>query len=108
MAGSRFAVGKGPESVLAELRADGGMARNDTLMQFQADLLGVPVARPRILETTALGAAYAAGLAVRLWNGPEELRAHAAVDRIFEPAMEEAARDRLLAGWKRAVERTFD
>jgi glycerol kinase len=93
---------------LAELRADGGMAKNDTLMQFQADLLGVPVARPRILETTALGAAYAAGLAVGFWNGPEELRAHAAVDRVFKPAMEDAERARLLAGWKRAVERTFD
>jgi glycerol kinase len=93
---------------LAELRVDGGMARNDTLMQFQADILGVPVARPRVLETTALGAAYAAGLAVGFWSDPEDLRAHAAVDRRFAPGMGSEERERLYREWKRAVARTFD
>lgn len=93
---------------LSELRADGGMAANDTLMRFQADILGVPVVRPVNLETTALGAAYAAGLAVGFWGGPEDLRAHAAVDRVFEPTMPEAERARLLAAWRRAVARAFD
>ena len=93
---------------LAELRVDGGMTANDTLMQFQADLLGVPVVRPEVVETTALGAAYAAGLAVGFWSGLDELRGLWREDRRFEPAMDAGDRERLLAGWRRAVEHSFD
>ncbi|WP_079433827.1 glycerol kinase GlpK [Zoogloea sp. LCSB751] len=90
---------------LTELRVDGGAARNDLLMQIQADLLGVPVIRPRQTETTALGAAYLAGLAVGLWRGPEELSAHWRAERIFEPLCSEDERSARLAEWHRAVER---
>jgi glycerol kinase len=93
---------------LAELKVDGGMVRNDTLMQFQADILGVPVVRPRIVETTALGAAYAAGLAVGFWKDQDELRAKWSEDRRFVPKMSEEEREQRLAGWKKAVTRTFD
>jgi glycerol kinase len=91
---------------LAALRVDGGAAVNDLLMQFQADVLGVPVVRPRVTETTALGAAYLAGLAVGLWGSPEELRAGRKDDVRFEPKMaaSEAANRRAL--WHRAVERS--
>jgi len=91
---------------LAELRVDGGAAVNNLLMQFQADVLGVPVVRPRVTETTALGAAYLAGLAVGFWAGPEDLRAKRRGDNRFEPTMDaaEAAERRKL--WKRAVERS--
>jgi glycerol kinase len=88
---------------LTELRVDGGAARNDLLMQFQADLLGVPVLRPRITETTALGAAYLAGLAVGLWRSPAELAAHWQLERRFEPGMAADQRAGLLDGWHRAV-----
>jgi|SRR6266581_302359 len=88
---------------LSELRVDGGAARNDLLMQFQADILGVPVLRPRITETTALGAAYLAGLAVGFWRTPAELAAHWQVERRFEPTMTMARREELLAGWRKAV-----
>ena len=90
---------------LAELRVDGGAAANDLLMQFQADILGVPVVRPMVLETTALGAGYLAGLAVGYWQDAADVAANWRVDRVFEPAM---ARDRALelsAGWKKAVDR---
>ncbi|PYE55295.1 glycerol kinase GlpK [Deinococcus yavapaiensis] len=90
---------------ISELRVDGGAARNDLLMQFQADVLGVPVVRPRVTETTALGAAYLAGLAVGFWSGKEELRAQWQVERRFEARMPEAQRERLLAGWRKAVTR---
>jgi glycerol kinase len=90
---------------LSELRVDGGAAVNDLLMQMQADLLGVPVVRPQMLETTALGAAYLAGLAVGLWSGPEEVAAHWRIERRFEPAMSAGARDAVLARWHRGVER---
>ena len=90
---------------LAEIRIDGGAARNNLLAQFQADVLGVPVVRPRITETTALGAAYLAGLAIGLWRDRSELAALWQVDRRFEPAMPASERDRLYAGWLRAVER---
>ena len=70
---------------LMELRVDGGAAANDLLMQFQADLLGVPVVRPKVLETTALGAAYLAGLTVDLWKSRDELATHWKVDKRFEP-----------------------
>ena len=90
---------------LPELRVDGGAAANDFLMQFQADILGVPVIRPVVAETTALGAAYLAGLAVGFWSGREELEANHAVGRRFEPRMSEERRRDLLRGWRRAVER---
>ena len=91
---------------LAALRVDGGAAANDTLLQLQADLLGLPVERPRVLETTALGAAYLAGLAVGFWRDPAELEAQWALERRFEPTMAEARRAALRRGWRRAVERT--
>jgi len=91
---------------LGALRVDGGAAVNDLLMQFQADVLGVPVVRPRVTETTALGAAYLAGLAVGFWSGPDDLRAKRRGDTRFEPGMtsEQAAERR--RQWKRAVERS--
>jgi glycerol kinase len=88
---------------LKELRVDGGAARNDFLMQFQADMLGIPVARPANSETTALGAAFLAGLAVGFWQGQEEVAALWQADRVFTPGMAEAERDVLWQGWKRAV-----
>ena len=93
---------------MSELRADGGMVVNELLMQFQADVLGVPVVRPVINETTALGAAYAAGLAVGFWSSLDEIRDNWAVGHRWEPAMSAAERDRLYAGWQKAVTRTFD
>ena len=89
------------------LRVDGGAAANDTLLQFQADILGVPVERPVVTETTALGAACLAGLAVGFWGDAEELAANWALDRRFEPRMEPARRQRLLRGWQRAVQRSL-
>jgi glycerol kinase len=93
---------------LTELRVDGGMVVNDLLMQFQADILGMPVVRPRVAETTALGAAYAAGLAVGFWSGLDELRSNWQESKRWEPAMDDAERDILLARWHKAVTRTFD
>ena len=93
---------------LRELRVDGGAAANNLLLQFQADLLGVPVVRPRITETTALGAAYLAGLAVGFWRDEAELAALWRAERRFEPAMSADQRAALLAGWRRAVERSRD
>lgn len=90
---------------LAELRVDGGAAANDLLLQFQADILGVPVIRPDVLETTALGAAYLAGLAIGYWDSPEELSEQWRKDREFTPQMHRADVDRLRAGWRRALER---
>ncbi|MGE0419461.1 MAG: FGGY family carbohydrate kinase, partial [Acetobacteraceae bacterium] len=92
---------------LTELRVDGGMVLNDTLMQFQADILGVPVVRPKTVETTALGAAYAAGLAVGYWDGPNDLRANWAVERRWEPVMSVDRREALIAAWNKAVERSY-
>ncbi|MEJ7749623.1 MAG: glycerol kinase GlpK [Candidatus Limnocylindrales bacterium] len=92
-------------SPLASLRVDGGAAVNDTLLQFQADLLDVPVERPMIAETTALGAAYLAGLAVGYWRDLADLDTNWRLDRRFEPSMDPARRDRLCADWRRAVER---
>ena len=92
---------------LSELKVDGGMVANDLLMQFQADILGIPVVRPVVAETTALGAAYAAGLAVGFWNNPDDLRTHWAEDRRFEPAMDETTRQRLSASWAKAIERSL-
>ncbi len=91
---------------LGALRVDGGAAVNDLLMQFQADILGVPVVRPRVTETTALGAAYLAGLAVGFWAGPDKLRAKRQGDVRFEPKMDAAKRAELRARWHGAVERS--
>ena len=88
---------------VVEVRADGGAARNDLLMQFQADLLGVPVIRPRVTETTALGAAYLAGLAVGFWASREEIAAQWQAERRFDPQMPAARREALMARWARAV-----
>src|SRR5713226_440347 len=93
---------------LAALRVDGGMVGNDLLMQFQADQLNRRVVRPRVMETTALGAAYAAGLAVGFFKDIEELRARWAVDQTWTPASEEAKREELYRLWKKAVTRSFD
>jgi glycerol kinase len=90
---------------LTELRVDGGAAANDLLMQMQADLLGVPVVRPKMLETTALGAAYLAGIGTGVWSGPDEVAAHWRADRRFEPAMPAGQREATLARWRRAVDR---
>ena len=90
---------------IAELRVDGGASVNDLLMQLQADLLDVPVVRPTITETTALGAAYLAGLAVGVWKSVDEIAAKWKIDRVFEPAMEKALRDARVNAWSRAVER---
>ena len=92
---------------LATLRTDGGMSANELLMQFQADILDVPVVRPAVTETTALGAAYAAGLAVGFWRGIEDLRANWGVARTWTPAMEADRRDLHVRSWKKAVERSF-
>jgi glycerol kinase len=93
---------------LTTLKVDGGAAANAALLQFQADLLGVPVRRPVVAETTALGAAYLAGLAVGYWRGLDDVRRNWALDREFRPAMAVADRDRLYAGWRRAVGRALD
>jgi glycerol kinase len=93
---------------LTELKVDGGMVVNELLMQFQADQLGVPVVRPRVTETTALGAAYAAGLAVGFWSGLDELRANWAEDTRWQPGADDDERERLYGQWKKAVTRTFD
>jgi glycerol kinase len=92
---------------LTALRVDGGMVHNETLMQFQADLLGVPVVRPQVAETTALGAAYAAGLAVGFWESPEELRHNWRAGRTWQPDMSESERASRYAGWLKAVKRTM-
>ena len=93
---------------LNTLKVDGGMVYNELLMQFQADILGTPVIRPKITETTALGAAYAAGLAVDFWSDLDELRAKWGQDRQWQPQMSEETRSKLYSGWKKAVTRTFD
>ncbi|WP_193103676.1 glycerol kinase GlpK [Brachybacterium sp. FME24] len=93
---------------LSELKVDGGMVMNETLMQFQADILGVPVVRPKVIETTALGAAYAAGIAVGFWDGEQDVIDNWAEDKRWEPAMDDETRDRYLRLWKKAVERTLD
>jgi len=87
------------------LRVDGGGARNNFLCQFQADVLGIPVERPATTESTALGAAYLAGLAVKFWKSEQELSTQRKVERRFEPSMPAARRDELYAGWQRAVDR---
>src|SRR6266478_1798165 len=91
---------------LTELRVDGGAAANDLLMQFQADLLGVPVVRPKVLETTALGAAYLAGLTVNLWKSRDEIAAHWKLERRFEPRMQRSEAQEKMARWRDAIGRS--
>ena len=93
---------------LAELKVDGGMTMNETLMQFQADQLGVDVVRPVVAETTALGAAYAAGIAVGYWEGEQDVIDNWAEAKRWKPVVDEAERERLFRNWKKAVTRTFD
>ncbi|MBF6334017.1 glycerol kinase GlpK [Nocardia transvalensis] len=93
---------------LTTLKVDGGMVRNELLMQFQSDILDVPVVRPVVTETTALGAAYAAGLAVEFWSGTDEIRSNWAEDKTWQPTMSAEDRDLLYTEWNKAVERTYD
>jgi glycerol kinase len=99
------AMQKDASLVLSHLKVDGGAAVNDALMQFQADVLGVPVRRPVVAETTALGAAYLAGLAVGFWDGLQDVRRNWSLDREFVPRLEPAGRERLYRGWHKAVGR---
>ncbi|GAA3539782.1 glycerol kinase GlpK [Amycolatopsis ultiminotia] len=93
---------------LKSLKVDGGMVVNELLMQFQADILGVPVIRPVVNETTALGAAYAAGLAVGFWKSEDDIRTNWAKDKQWDPAMDESRRESEYHNWKKAVTKTFD
>jgi len=93
---------------LKELKVDGGMVYNDTLMQFQADSLQVPVIRPKVAETTALGSAYAAGLATGFWDSYEDLRQNWGKDKEWTPSIDKSEIEREYALWKKAVTRTFD
>jgi glycerol kinase len=102
------AMNKDSGVALTSLKVDGGMVGNDLLMQFQSDILDVPVIRPTVTETTALGAAYAAGLAVDYWSGPDELRRNWSMDRTWEPRMGTEEREKAYRGWQKAVTRTFD
>jgi len=92
---------------LTALKVDGGMVVNELLMQFQSDMLDVPVVRPKVSEATSLGAAYAAGLAVGFWTSEDELRDNWAVDKEWAPKMAADERARLYIGWEKAVERTL-
>jgi glycerol kinase len=93
---------------MSKLKVDGGMVANEALMQFQSDILNVPVIRPKVAETTALGAAYAAGLAVGFWPGVDELRQNWAEDKTWHPSMASAVREKYYREWKKAVDRTFN
>jgi glycerol kinase len=93
---------------LSTLKVDGGMVANELLMQFQSDILNVPVIRPKVSETTALGAAYAAGLAVGFWEGLDELRNNWQEDKTWQPTVDSEVREKLYREWKKAVDRTFD
>ena len=93
---------------LAALKVDGGASANNYLVQTQADISGAPVLRPRCVETTAMGAAYLAGLAVGYWNDLEEIRSNWAVDRTFNPAISPEEREKRVKGWKKAVRCTMD
>jgi glycerol kinase len=102
------AMNKDSGVALSKLKVDGGMVGNELLMQFQSDILNVPVVRPKVSETTALGAAYAAGLAVGFWEGLEELRRNWAEDKTWQPSMAPEVSDKNYAEWKKAVEKTFN
>jgi glycerol kinase len=93
---------------LRKLKVDGGMVGNELLMQFQSDILGVPVVRPEVSETTALGAAYAAGLAVGYWSGLDELRENWAEDKSWQPCLAQEIRERYCREWEKAVGKTFN
>ena len=93
---------------MEELRVDGGMVVNETLMQFQADILDVDVVRPKVAETTALGAAYAAGLAVGYWADEDDLRQNWGEDKRWTPSMDNDERERQYRNWKKAVTKTLD
>ena len=93
---------------LQRLKVDGGATTNDFLMQLQADILGTEVIRPQVAETTSLGAAYAAGLAVGFWNDLDELRANWQIDATWQPQSTETERESGYTGWQKAVERTLD
>ena len=93
---------------LAELKVDGGASANDSLLQFQSDLLDVAVRRPEVVETTALGAAYLAGLAVGVWSGLDDVRNNWRLDCEFQPSLDDAIRQRRYSRWKKAVERSLD
>jgi glycerol kinase len=93
---------------LPSLRVDGGATANSALLQFQADVLGIPVLRPKVLETTALGAAYLAGLAVGYWKNADDIAANWTLDREFKPRVEPEKRDAQYRQWRRAVERSLD
>ena len=92
---------------LKELKVDGGASKNDFLMQFQADIIDAPVHRPQCVETTAMGAAYLAGLAVGYWNSKEDVIANWAIDKVFDPQMDDDNRQKLLKGWKKAVKCSY-
>jgi glycerol kinase len=92
---------------LTALKVDGGACANNFLMQFQSDIIGVPVKRPVSIETTALGAAYLAGLATGYWKSREEILENWQISRVFEPVMDASAREQLLNGWKKAVKTSF-
>ncbi len=102
------AMAKDTGIAVRELRTDGGMVVNELLMQFQADILDVPVVRPKVIETTALGAAYAAGLATGFWSGTDELVRNWAIDKRWTPAMDASRRERLNVVWNKAVSRSLD
>src|SRR5690606_18504087 len=102
------AMGADSGIALQELRVDGGATASNLLMQVQADLLGVPVVRPKVTETTALGAAYLAGLAAGVWRDEDENAAMWSRDRVFEPRRSRAAGAERRAGWQRAVQRSLD
>jgi len=99
------AMEKDSAFALSELRVDGGASNNDLLMQFQADILGVPVVRPEVTETTALGAAYLAGLATGFWKDQNEISGQWKADKRFEPNMKDSQREPLIAGWQKALSR---
>ncbi len=102
-----FAMEADAGAKLAALKVDGGACANNFLMQFQADIIGAPVQRPKCVETTAMGAAYLAGLAVKYWATKEDVIKNWAIDRVFEPKMDEATRKTLYAGWQKAVKCSF-
>ena len=93
---------------LKSLNVDGGASANDILMQFQADILGVPIDRTKIIETTALGAAYLAGLAIGIWNNTDDLESKWLLDRRFTPQMDQEIVEKYCAGWHKAVKRSLD
>lgn len=91
---------------ITEMRVDGGAAKNNFLMQFQSDILNIEIKRPKVSETTALGAAYLAGLATGFWESIEDIKANWLLDKSYEPKMEDAERDVLYHGWEKAVTAT--